>query len=179
MKYGLSDRPKGIRGVFIGVITAVGAYVVPAAFGIRINATRSEPIGLYLRTSDLAADFVEFCPPEPFGALSRLRGYRDSGGCPDGASPLLKAIVARSGDRVDLSERGISVNGISLPNTAPRTADSVGRPLTPWPSGIYLVQPGTVWVGSTYHPRSFDSRYFGPIELRSIRARVRPLIVFK
>lgn len=179
MKYGLLDRPKGIRAVFIGVITVVGAYVVPAAFGIRINATRSEPIGLYLRTSDVAADLVEFCPPEPFGALSRLRGYRTFGACPDGASPLLKAIVARSGDRVEVSKGGMSVNGISLLNTAPRTADSVGRPLTPWPPGMYVVQPGTVWVASTYHPRSFDSRYFGPIEVSSIRARVQPLIVFK
>jgi type IV secretory pathway protease TraF len=40
-----------------------------------------------------------------------------------------------------------------------------------------VVSPGTIWVASTYHPRSFDSRYFGPIAVADIRARLAPLLV--
>src|SRR5437870_3703596 len=42
--------------------------------GLRFNATPSVPFGLYWISSDPAAEFVEFCPPEPFGTLSVERG---------------------------------------------------------------------------------------------------------
>ena len=76
-------------------------------------------MGLYVTTADASANLVEFCPAEPFATLSIVRGYRDPGICRDGAAPLLKPIVAKSGDVVEVSARGISVNGALLPNTAP------------------------------------------------------------
>jgi conjugative transfer signal peptidase TraF len=88
----------------------------------------------------------------------------------------MKPIVAQAGDTVDLSGQGIAVNGKLLPNTAPLRADTHGRPLVAWTFGRYQVQPNTVWVASSYHPRSFDSRYFGPIPVSSIRAHVRPIL---
>jgi len=41
--------------------------------------------------------------------------------------------------------------------------DSDGQFLAHYPFGQYIVASGSVWVASTYHPRSFNSRYFGPI----------------
>jgi conjugative transfer signal peptidase TraF len=169
-----------LRRIVGVVLTTVGlAFAASAAFGIRLNTTMSEPVGLYLRTSDAAAPLVEFCPPEPFAQLSRDRGYRSPGTCPDGAAPLLKAVVARPGDAVELSTSGIAVNGRLLVNTAPRAVDSAGRKLTSWPFVRYVVQPGTVWVASVYHPRSFDSRYFGPIPMTAIRNHLEPLLVLR
>jgi conjugative transfer signal peptidase TraF len=181
--YGLFDRltttdaAKLRRIAVVVVLAGGGAFAVWAAVGIRVNATMSEPIGLYVRTADPDAPLVEFCPPEPFALLSRTRGYRPPGNCPDGAAPLVKAIVARPGDIVEMSARGIAVNGKLLPNTAPRAVDSAGRKLASWPAGTYAVQPGTVWVASIYHPRSFDSRYFGPIPAAVIQNHVQPLLV--
>src|SRR5262249_29155199 len=99
----------------------VGVYALGWA-GLRFNSTPSVPTGLYWISSDPATEYVEFCPPEPFGTLSAERGYRarSTGPCSDGAIPLLKPIVARSGDIVEVSPRGISVNGIPVPNTAPK-----------------------------------------------------------
>ena len=77
---------------------------------------------------------------------------------------------------VELSARGISVNGVLLPNTAPLSKDTKGRPLEAWPFGRYPVTPGTVWVASSYHPRSFDSRYFGPISTSAIRHRLKTFL---
>lgn len=150
----------------------VAAY----ALGVRVNTSPSLPMGLYLRTNAAAAALIEFCPAEPFGSLSSARGYRTpSVSCPDGAAPLLKPVVAREGDLVVVSADGISVNGYLLPKTAALTIDIAGRELLAWPSGLYRVMPGTVWVASTYNRGSFDSRYMGPINMQLIRAKLRPL----
>ena len=177
MTVGLSDRVRKIRGA---ALVATGAVVVTFQFcgfiGLRINTSPSLPMGLYIATADAGANMVEFCLAEPFATLSIVRGYRDPGTCRDGAAPLLKPIVAKSGDVVELSARGISVNGALLPNTAPLSKDTKGRPLEAWPFGRYVVAYETVWVASSYHPHSFDSRYFGPISTTAIRNRVKAFL---
>src|SRR5215510_4478126 len=98
------------------------------------------------------------------------RGYRTAGfACGDGAVLLLKPIVAREGDLVETTPKGIKVNATSLPQTAPLPNDSHSRPLTAWPFGVYRVQAGTVWVVSSYNCGSYDSRYMGPIATSQIR----------
>lgn len=151
-------------------------FVALGILGIRINTSPSLPLGLYMVTSDPKAPLVEFCPEEPFASFAAARGYRSQGSCPDGASPLMKPIVARAGDVVRVTESGLNVNGRLLPNTAARRSDTSGRPMRPWPVGTYSVTPGTVWVASYYNPRSFDSRYFGPVAVSSINAHVLPLL---
>jgi conjugative transfer signal peptidase TraF len=174
---GLSDRLcKLRRGAFTAVGVSIATFQFAGFLGLRINTSPSLPMGLYITTADASANLVEFCPAEPFATFAIVRGYRDPGICDDGAAPLLKPIVARSGDTVELSTRGISVNGDLLLNTAPLSKDSKGRPLEPWPFGKFLVAPETVWVASSYHPRSFDSRYFGPLSIAAIRHRLKALL---
>lgn len=154
----------------------VGSFIVLGVLGIRISASASLPLGLYIVTTDPKASLVEFCLEEPFGSLAVSRGYRSQGSCPDGASPLMKPVVARAGDFVRVTERGLLVNGKLLPNTASRKTDTIGRPMHSWPVGNYTVAPGTVWVASSHNSRSFDSRYFGPVAVSSIRVHLRPLL---
>jgi len=165
------------RAVAHSVLTVGILYSGAGALGIRLNSSPSLPVGLYQVASGHDATLVEFCPAEPLASLANARGYRQAGTCPDGGSPLMKPVVARAGDSVQVSARGLSVNGKAVPNSAPLPKDTAGRPLTSWPVGTYRVQPGTVWVVSDYHPRSFDSRYFGPISEALIRNRLRPLFV--
>jgi conjugative transfer signal peptidase TraF len=160
-------------------LAVVMLFCCASKLGIRINTSPSLPIGLYQVASGPDATLVEFCPPEPFGSLANARGYRQPGTCPDGGAPLMKPVVARSGDFVSVSRRGVAVNGRGLLNSVPLTRDTGGRPLTPWALGTYIVQPGTIWVVSGYHPRSFDSRYFGPVSVSLIRNRLRPLLVLQ
>ncbi len=167
------------RAFHVGLLIEVTGFALAAtlcfALGLRINMSPSLETGLYITTRDHRARLIEFCPPEPYASESKERGYRPAGICPDGAAPLLKPIVAREGDIVRLSPRGISVNGTLLENTTPLSVDGKGRQLTPWGSGVYPVMPGQVWVASLYNPGSYDSRYFGPIHVNSIRRRLRPL----
>jgi conjugative transfer signal peptidase TraF len=162
--------------VFAGLGVVVGIFQVFSVWGLRINASPSLPVGLYLVTADHSANLVEFCPAEPFATLALRRGYRDPGVCMDRGAPLLKPVVAKAGDLVELSTLGISVNGVLLPNTAPLPKDTKGRVLQAWPSGPYRVASGTVWVSSSYQVRSFDSRYFGPIYTTAIRHRLKALL---
>ena len=154
----------------------VGIFQLAGALGLRINTSPSLPVGLYITTDAKTAGLVEFCPAEPYAHLAIIRGYRDAGACADGAAPLLKPVVAQAGDLVEVSFAGLAVNGRRLANTAPVDADTKGRVLIAWPAGKYPVQPGTIWVASSYNPRSFDSRYFGPIPLTAVRDHVKPLL---
>lgn len=172
-----STNPRTVARIgAVAFSVCAGSLALLGALGIRINASPSLPLGLYIVTRNPKASLVEFCPAEPYGSFAAARGYRTQGSCPDGATPLMKPVVARAGDLVQVSEQGLSVNGRLLPNTAPRGTDTMGRPMRPWPAGSYRVMPGTLWVASTYNPRSFDSRYFGPVPVTCINAHVRPLL---
>ena len=163
------------------LVASLAAMTSAACFaslvGLRINTTSSMPRGFYITTKDERAPLVEFCPEGVFSQLSSERGYRPAGICPDGHAPLVKPVIAGARDRVAVSAEGIRVNGRLLPNTVAKNSDSAGRPLPVWQPGIYAVAPGSLWVASTYHPNSFDSRYFGPVSVRAIRHRLKPLWV--
>lgn len=182
MTSGLLHRLNGTRFsvlrriAFLAFGVLVLTFQICGFLGVRINTSPSLPLGLYIATYNAASNLIEFCPAEPFASLAISRGYRDQGTCHDGAAPLLKPVVAEPGDIVDLSARGVEVNGKLLPDTAPLRKDTKGRSLRPWAFGQYVVQAGTVWVASSYNRRSFDSRYFGPVPTRSIREYLRPLL---
>lgn len=168
--------PRGLLAPLSAAIAMAGIYAAFDFGGIRLNASASLPIGLYRISNDRFGKLVEFCPAEPYAALSAERGYRKKGSCPDGAEPLMKPIVAIDGDMVTVSPSGVGVNGRLLRNSAPHRLDTDNRPLEHWPFGTYRVCPGTAWVISSFNSRSFDSRYFGPIPVTCIRSYLRPLL---
>jgi conjugative transfer signal peptidase TraF len=171
-----------IRGPFNSLLSCLCIMVLTFQIfgfvGLRINTSPSLPIGIYIKTSDPTADLVEFCPAEPYAHFAIVRGYRDAGNCDDGGAPFLKPVIAQSGDLVEVSPGGISVNGKLIRNTAPISADSKGRPLVAWPAGRSVVPTDSIWVASSFHPKSFDSRYFGPVPASTIRDYLRPIITF-
>jgi conjugative transfer signal peptidase TraF len=147
-------------------------------FGIRFNLTPSLARGFYIIGNSPSASLVEFCPQGTAASISLSRQYRTAGACADGGAPLLKPAVAFPGDQVQVSADGIRVNGQLLPNSTGRFRDHFQRPLDPWPYGIYKVEPGTMWVISSFNSYSFDSRYYGAIPQSSIRHHLRPLWTF-
>ena len=162
------------RVLMLAVTPALGAFTLFRAGDLRINTSASLPVGLYRVSS--TGSCVEFCPDDH--GLSAQRHYRAQGACPDGAAPVLKPVVGKSGDVIVVSQEGVAVNGKLLPHSAPLSRDSEGRPLTHWPFGRYTMAPGTLWVASSYNPRSYDSRYLGPVPESAVRARLQPLLAW-
>lgn len=158
--------------VGIAAFAVVALMHVGVAAGLRLNFTDSAPYGLWIERNDKPIKrgmLVRVCPPDTPIARSTL-AY---GNCPDtNVMPLLKAIAAIPGDTVRL-QNGIPamVNGKELPNTAARDT------IPAWPDGEYIVGPGQVWIFSTYSPKSFDSRYFGPVPARNILGEATPVLV--
>lgn len=160
----------------------VGALLLLAALcayllGIRFTLTPSVPRGLYLYTDEPigVGRLVTFCPPEEVAVYALERGYLHRGSCPGGVEPLGKYVLATSGDTVSLSAQQILVNGRAVPESAVHHQDRVGRELPHYPFGRHVIGPDSLFMFSGHHPRSFDSRYFGPIPTSSVISTMRPL----
>lgn len=141
--------------------------VLGAAHAFTVNTTDSIDARVLLR--DGAGEYLRFCPPGSVRALMLERAYlprREHETCPGWpAAPLIKPIVARAGDEVLLDAEGVHVNGRLLANSRALEADRQGAALPQLGPARFTVGEGEVWVVSQFTPRSFDSRYFGPVRL--------------
>jgi conjugative transfer signal peptidase TraF len=175
------------KGPVVAVMLAVSMTATLASAqiaGLRINATASMPVGLWRVTQfDVPlrrGEIVAVCPPDTSPIrLAVERGYIAAGQCPNGYEPLLKPIGAVSGDLVAVTASGVWVNGKLVPDTAQMDFDSVGRPLQRLTEGAYRVTPNEVWLLSNYDPRSFDSRYFGPVPAANVLGVAHPVWVLQ
>jgi len=166
------------------VVLLVFLAVLPGVFSLahlRLNRSGSLPLGLYREDRSLPITYgthVSACLPGVLARFARSRGYLPSGeGCPEGVAPVLKRVVALPGDRVWVSEAGLVVEGVPIARTARWAEDSLGRPIPRLPAGLYRVASGEVWVVGTALPNSWDSRYYGPLPVASLRA-ARPVWTF-
>jgi conjugative transfer signal peptidase TraF len=151
------------------------------AAGLRVNVTRSIPIGLYHVTDAPVekGEYVIFCPPEStLFEEARSRGYIGAGFCPGGYGYMMKRVRAVAGDRVTWGEEGIVVNGEVLPASAPQEADKAGRLMWRQELADYVLGEFELLLMSDVSWSSFDGRYFGPVDVGQVRGVIKPLIVF-
>jgi conjugative transfer signal peptidase TraF len=162
------------------LLALLGIFAFLAPRTLRVNVTPSLPLGLYrvLDESITHGSLVEICPPPHLTSLALVRGYTGRGLCPGGARPLLKTALALPGDRLVLTRLGVFFAGTRVPSSTPRPEDSRGRRLSPLPLGLHTVPPQALWLHAS-HPLSFDSRYFGPVSLGSVRQTLRPLLTMR
>lgn len=149
---------------------------VPAACRWRINLSSSMPLGLYRVTSaPVEGDaLVEACVPLGAADFALANGYLPPGDCPGGVAPVLKRVLAVPRSEIDSQPRSLAVNGQHLAMTS-SSRDSAGRSL-PHAYGHFSLL-GSYWLVGA-NPRSWDSRYFGPVPRSAIRHRVLPLWTF-
>lgn len=153
---------------------------IGAALGYRLNLSRSLPIGLYQVIGDASeirrGAIVIVCLDESWAQFALHRSILSSGHCPEGVQGLGKYVVATEGDVVVHSASGLIVNDRFLPHSKPLARDYSGRTLRPFPRGEYVLLRGEVWLYSC-HPAAFDSRYFGPIQVETVRSVIKPVLV--
>lgn len=174
-----------MNNLLLAVAFCIGAVPLGVhQVGLTWNASQSMPEGIY-QVAPMAypvarGKIVTVCPDTQAAALGLARGYLDPGSaCADGVAALLKPVAAVPGDTVTVSARGVSVNGRLIPNSAALSADDMGRTLQSVPAGVYAVPQGAVWVISSHDPRSFDSRYYGPVPVQNIKGIAHAIFVGK
>jgi conjugative transfer signal peptidase TraF len=166
------------RIVSISLFT-LGLVVFLAALGLRVNVTPSEPLGLWRIVEPsrplLVGDLVFICPPKT-GEMreARARGYLRFGLCAGRVAPLIKTVVATSGQVIEIHDN-VRVDGRSLPHSRVARMDGQGREMVHYDGGV--VPPGTVFLHSEF-PGSFDSRYFGPLPMDGILGLAREVWTF-
>ncbi len=165
------------RRMLAGATSLFLASVVTWFAGLRVNLSGSMPIGLYRVRSGppVKGAMVLACLPADVAVFARSRGYVPNGRCPGSTAPIGKVVLAMAGDFVEVTAEGLLLNGRPVRNTRPLAVDAAGRSLRRFPDGTYIVAQDEVWLYSPYSTRSFDSRYFGPLHVSSIRSRVLPL----
>lgn len=131
------------------------------------NASPSVPTGLYWITNDKPkrGDIVLVELPESYRTIANQRGYLPKN------LPALKRVRALSGDEVCRFERKIWINGATV--SVAQLHDVHGLKLPEW-SGCRRLKPDEVFLLS-YHPKSFDGRYFGPVDRSAIIGIAHPV----
>ncbi|WP_252193175.1 MULTISPECIES: conjugative transfer signal peptidase TraF [unclassified Rhizobium] len=147
----------------------LGFIVLIGGQGFRVNLTPSEPLGLWRIVKPdraiLAGDRVFICPPDTDKMhKARARGYLRFGLCRGWVAPLIKTVVATSGQMIEIDD-DVRVDGHSLPHSRVAPVDGQGREMVQYDGGV--VPPGMVFLHSEF-PGSFDSRYFGPLPMDGI-----------
>ncbi|MEJ6676880.1 S26 family signal peptidase, partial [Parasphingorhabdus sp.] len=128
----------------------------PASVRLIYNVSDSAPRGFYAIRHDVIrhGDWLLTRLPADAARLAAERRYLPSN------VPLLKRVAAMAGDHICVRVGRVFVNSTVVARVL--SHDRQGRPLAPW-TGCRTLVDGEVFVLSTYHAASFDSRYFGPI----------------
>lgn len=158
--------------VLLWLIAALTALFAPAWLGnaprLVYNLTDSAPRGFYLvQPAEVQpGDWVLASLPAAARHLAAQRQYLPAG------IPVLKQVGAVGGEHVCVRDSKLWVNAHELASVL--TQDSQGRALDAW-LGCRRLQPREVFLLSLAHPSSYDSRYFGPVDLPAVHGRVRPV----
>ncbi len=149
--------------------------------GLKINTTKSIPVGIY-RLTDVPVgkgEYVIFCPPQT--ALfdeARERGYIGAGFCPGNYGYMMKRVLATENDRIVSTDEGLRINGSLLPLSKPLETDQTGRMMPRYSFNHYKLGKTELLLMSDVSPTSFDGRYFGPLEIGQVRGVIKPLVTF-
>jgi len=149
--------------------------------GFCLNVTTSLPVGLYRKVYGPLRydDVVFFClESRQFVTLAQERGYVGPGTCPGGLRPLGKQIHGLPGDVLNIDAAGaVSINGLAIPGSAPRTRDSAGRAMPAPELAPGVIPTGQALVLALADPGSFDGRYFGLVRIEGLTP-VRPVLTY-
>lgn len=164
-----------LRTCWVIAVVAGLIFSLAGQMGYRLNTTRSAPLGIWRIASHGAqslkvGDWVTICPPAN-ATIKRLvaGGFLLNGYCPGGVVPFIKPVAGLSGDDFSVSHLGVSINGRLIANTAPVRRDGL-----PW-AGPTVIPEGHFVGLQTFHPRSIDSRYFGPLPVDAIIGVMEPV----
>jgi conjugative transfer signal peptidase TraF len=157
--------------IFVLLASIVLAVRKPCYY---LNLSDSEPWGIYqlmpFNGHLITGELVIMEVPVQAHPFVYGRGWLPQGGL------LLKNIGAIPGDQIIIENSRIMINQKYIGPVF--NHDSQGKPL-PEIRGSFRIQPGYFLPLATAIPNSFDGRYFGPVSLRLIVGKAKPVLIFK
>ena len=164
----------------IATISFACALLLPAGLlmGFRYVGTSSVPKGLWFVHAGQVAkgEYVFVCLPDEIASLGRRAGYLAGGSCSGESMPLMKRVVAMSGDVVRVGSAGVRVNGTLIAGSRRLRTDSSGHAIPGHVSEVAVRVPaGEIWVLGDWY-KSWDSRYFGGIAQSRVIGVGTPLV---
>lgn len=161
----------------LGTTILLKGYVEFVPWGIRIVFTSSISKGIYFSTrydgkAIARNESVCFYPPRPSWMADRT--YLGAG------EPICKHTLGLPGDLVEARGEEIFICHAAQCESAGmlKRTDSQGRAVQPAFSSKTVIPLGQYYFGSTEHPRSFDSRYFGLVGASAVTVRITPIWKF-
>lgn len=176
MSYQRITKYLAIAGISFFILAAVAQ-----ASGLRFNATKSIPVGLYWVSSDPieVGSYVMFCPPvDDVFIEARKRGYLTSGFCDGKFGYMMKKVLAAKNDSVTIDSSGVYVNSNLLALSEPLKYDGVGAPLPRYSISDHVLNENEILLMSDVSGTSFDGRYYGFIDKSQIRTVIKPLVTW-
>jgi len=166
-----------MKAIRLLVILGYAGFVIGWWMGLRIVTTPSVPRGLYTTHGLRSVGELER------GAFVCVRALSDY--APKALHDVviendlpvtwIKEVAGLPGDLVThaTGPDRLEVNGNGLAYSSLLSTDSQGRTL-PVQSFPTRLAPGEVWLSSR-HERGYDSRYFGPVDMRALNCIAEPL----
>lgn len=152
-----------------GLVALAWASFVTPKVRLVYNTSDSVPAGWYriepahsLHVGSIVLTHL----PAAVAALADQRRYLPA------RVPLLKRVGAMAPQRVCVTGGIVRIDDVPVATVLP--TDRWGRPLPTWPHCRQLVA-GELFLLSTAHPASFDSRYYGPVHIASVIGEAQPL----
>lgn len=146
----------------------IATIIAPPRVLLVWNTTASVPVGLYVvtRVAPKRGDLLVMQLPPEMETLAVSRAMLPP------KAPVLKPVAALAADRVCRWGTLVSINGRL--SAIARRHDGRDRSLPVW-QGCRQLSASQVFVLAP-HPDSFDSRYYGPLQLQLAHGVAHPLL---
>lgn len=151
------------------VAAVIVSVVCPPRLLLAWNTTASVPTGLYMvsQTAPRRGDLLIVRLPREMELVAVSRAILAP------KTPVLKPVAAISGDVVCRMGALITINGRFT--VIARRLDRRGRRLPTW-RGCRRLSASQIFL-LAHHPDSFDSRYWGPLDMRLALGGARALLI--
>lgn len=174
-------RFKKVSTLSISIFTMVVVFgCLFYSFGFRFNLTASLPLGVWKIDKSFIriekGDYVWFTATKEIADFALERGYlQENVKCKNNTIPLLKIVYGIPGDTYSFHQNEIRINNVAAKNIKRRETDSKDRPMPRISNGI--VREKQLFV-LTRHTHSYDSRYYGPIPIKNVEGKARPIMTW-
>lgn len=173
------EAGRGVKVLIIVLMVLLGLSILLAKGGFVVfNWSGSEPRGLYVLkrqpTSEKDLALICLTRDQEFPAI--VAGLDPGrGSCPSGFEPILKRLYRPTPQHpLRFDSYGFWLDEHLIPNTQPLLRSRFGTRFSRLATGRYV---DGLFAISDYHPRSYDSRYFGRISESQVVSFAAPILV--